>query len=43
MVHQKKRYIGSYSIEEQAARVYDKYVIALFGIQAKPNFSYTKQ
>ena len=32
MVNQKKSYIGSYINEEEAAKVYDKYAIALFGI-----------
>ena len=43
MVYQKKRYIGSYVDEEKAARIYDKYAIALFGIQAKPNLTYTRK
>ena len=43
MVYKKKRYVGSYVSDEEAARIYDQYSIAIFGIKAQPNFSYTKQ
>ena len=39
----KKRYIGSSTSEEEAARIYDKKAIILNGLKAKTNFSYTKQ
>ena len=42
MVFKKKRYVGSYVSDEEAARIYDQYSIALFWIKAQPNFSYTK-
>ena len=42
MIEKRKTYIGTYSSEEEAARVYDKYSILINRISAKPNFAYTK-
>lgn len=38
----RKRYIGSISSEQEAARLYDYYAILTHGLNAKTNFSYTK-
>jgi hypothetical protein len=43
MVNKKKRYVGSYSREEEAARAYDKVALQNHGVKAKTNFDYTKQ
>ena len=43
MVNKKKRYVGSYSKEEEAARAYDKVALQCHGSKAKTNFDYTKQ
>ena len=43
MVNKKKRYVGSYSKEEDAARAYDKVALQNHGSKAKTNFDYTKQ
>ena len=43
MVNKKKRYVGSYSLEEEAARAYDKVALQNHGSKAKTNFDYTKQ
>ena len=43
MVNKKKRYVGSYSKEEDAARAYDKVALQNHGTKAKTNFDYTKQ
>eukprot|EP00357_Protocruzia_adherens_P012033 CAMPEP_0114999866 /NCGR_PEP_ID=MMETSP0216-20121206/16406_1 /TAXON_ID=223996 /ORGANISM="Protocruzia adherens, Strain Boccale" /LENGTH=449 /DNA_ID=CAMNT_0002364833 /DNA_START=107 /DNA_END=1456 /DNA_ORIENTATION=- len=40
MVDKKKRYIGSYSAEIEAARSYDKAAIQNHGVRAKTNFQY---
>lgn len=40
MANNKKYYIGSYSSEELAARVYDIHAIKLRGIRARTNFPY---
>ena len=37
-----RRYVGSSSSEEEAARLYDRKSIASNGLAAKTNFSYTK-
>ena len=37
-----KRYIGSISSEQEAAKLYDFHAILAHGLNAKPNFSYTK-
>lgn len=34
-------YFGTILSEEQAAKIYDKYAIALWGTDAKTNFDYT--
>ena len=39
----RKRYIGSISSEECAARIYDHYAIINHGLKAKTNFNYSKQ
>ena len=43
MVNKKKRYVGSYSKEDEAARAYDKVALQNHGPKAKTNFDYTKQ
>ena len=43
MVNKKKRYVGSYSKEEEAARAYDQVALQNHGSKAKTNFDYTKQ
>lgn len=40
MVCKKKRYVGSYSNEEEAARAYDKAALQNHGNKAKTNFDY---
>lgn len=40
MVNKKKRYVGSYSNEEEAARAYDKAALQNHGTKAKTNFDY---
>lgn len=40
MVNKKKRYVGSYSNEEEAARAYDKAALQNHGGKAKTNFDY---
>ena len=43
MVNKKKRYVGSYSKEEDAARAYDKVALQNHGSKAKTNYDYTKK
>ena len=43
MVNKKKRYVGSYSKEEEAAKAYDKVALQNHGSKAKTNFDYTKK
>ena len=43
MINKKKRYIGSYKSEDEAALVYDKIAIKLKGEKAKTNFPYSNQ
>lgn len=43
MVLKKKRYVGSYSDEEEAARAYDKATLQNHGLKAKTNFDYTPE
>jgi len=38
----RKRYIGSISSEDAAARIYDHYAIITHGLRAKTNFDYSK-
>ena len=40
MNHNKKSYVGSYSSEEVAARIYDILEIKKRGIKARTNFKY---
>jgi len=40
MVSKKKRYVGSYSNEEEAARAYDKVALQNHGTKAKTNYDY---
>ena len=42
MVAKKKRYVGSYSNEEEAARAYDKAALQNHGSKAKTNYDYTE-
>ena len=43
MVNKKKRYVGSYSNEEEAARAYDKVALQNHGAKAKTNFDYLEE
>jgi hypothetical protein len=43
MVSKKKRYVGSYSNEEEAARAYDKAALQNHGSKAKTNFDYKQE
>ncbi len=43
MINKKKRYIGSYSTDVEAARVYDKVALQNHGKHAKTNFPYTEE
>ena len=43
MVKKKKRYLGSFSKEEEAARAYDKVALQNHGNKAKTNYDYTKE
>jgi hypothetical protein len=43
MVSKKKRYVGSYSNEEEAARAYDKAALQNHGAKAKTNFDYKEE
>ena len=38
-----RRYIGSSTIEEEAARLYDERAIQMNGLKAKTNFAYSKR
>jgi len=42
MIKQKKRYIGNFGDEEEAAREYDKIAIQFHGPKAKTNFQYNE-
>ena len=43
MVNKKKRYVGSYSNKEEAARAYDKVALQNYGAKAKTIFDYTEE
>ena len=43
MVNKKKRYVGSFSKEEDAAHSYDKVALQNHGSKAKTNFDYSKK
>ena len=43
MVKKKKRYLGSFSNEEEAAKAYDRVALQHHGIKAKTNYDYTKE
>jgi hypothetical protein len=43
MVNKKKRYVGSYSSEDEAARAYDKVALQNHGTKAKTNFDYVDE
>lgn len=43
MVNKKKRYVGSYSMEEEAAKAYDKAALQNHGPKAKTNYDYTDE
>ena len=43
MVKKKKRYLGSFQSEEEAARTYDKVALQNHGHKAKTNYDYTKE
>ena len=43
MVDKKKRYLGSFSSEEEAARAYDRVALQHHGIKAKTNYDYSQE
>jgi hypothetical protein len=43
MVNKRKRYVGSFSDEEEAARIYDKVSLQNHGCKAKTNFLYSEE
>jgi hypothetical protein len=43
MINKKKRYIGSFSTEEEASRAYDRVSIQNHGMKAKTNHPYTEE
>ena len=43
MINKKKSYIGSFSSEELAARIYDIFALKNRGLKARTNFKYTSQ
>lgn len=43
MVNKTKRYVGSYSNEEEAARAYDKVALQNHGTKARTNFDYIEE
>ena len=43
MVKKKKKYLGSYSSEEEAARIYDREALKFHGNKAKTNYLYSKE
>lgn len=43
LANKSKHYVGKLSSQHQAARIYDRIQIYEFGIQARTNFSYTKE
>lgn len=43
MIKKKKRYIGNFIEEEEAAREYDKIAIQFHGPKAKTNFQYSEE
>lgn len=43
MIKKKKKYLGSFSSEEDAARVYDTFALLYQGNKAKTNYNYTKE
>ena len=43
MTKKKKKYMGSYSSEEEAAKVYDKFALLYHGRKAKTNYDYSKE
>ncbi|CAI2380426.1 unnamed protein product [Moneuplotes crassus] len=42
-IRKTKKYIGTYISEQEAARIYDLYAIAIYGVNARINFDYTLQ
>ena len=43
MVRKKKRYLGTYSSEEEAARIYDKVSLQNHGSKSKTNYFYSPE
>ena len=43
MVKKKKRYVGSYSNEQEAAKAYDKAALQNHGARAKTNYDYNEE
>ena len=42
MVNKRKRYVGSFSSEEEAARIYDRVSLQNHGSKAKTNYFYSE-
>lgn len=42
MIRKRKRYLGSFSTEEEAARVYDRVSLQNHGNKAKTNYFYSQ-
>jgi hypothetical protein len=43
MVNKKKRYVGSYSSEDEASKAYDRVCLQNHGSKAKTNYFYSEE